>query len=273
MNIAEAQEVKHFLLQSHDQYRELAERHHALDDRLHELTERPPPLRIRASRRSHPQEAQAGPQGPHGTNRPRVGARSSSPRHPEATGGAAPRRRSCTSGRRVRDNRVGPRQMRIDPAGWPFVGIGLGVAALVAALAGSAYGIAALLLPAFFLFFFRDPGSPGGLRARRRALAGRRARDGGGRADRELRGRRLAADHHLPVADGRARQPYAGVGPRDVREVLSGTFSPGLPAGCRRPERAHRGQARFTAGCPSSSGRSSASSRAASSAACARVTW
>jgi uncharacterized protein YdcH (DUF465 family) len=40
MNIAEAQEVKHFLLQSHDQYRELAERHHALDDRLHELTER-----------------------------------------------------------------------------------------------------------------------------------------------------------------------------------------------------------------------------------------
>jgi uncharacterized protein YdcH (DUF465 family) len=41
MNIAEAQEAKHFLLQSHDQYRELAERHHALDDRLHELTERP----------------------------------------------------------------------------------------------------------------------------------------------------------------------------------------------------------------------------------------
>ena len=40
MNIAEAQEVKHFLLQSHDQYRELAERHHVLDDRLHELTER-----------------------------------------------------------------------------------------------------------------------------------------------------------------------------------------------------------------------------------------
>jgi uncharacterized protein YdcH (DUF465 family) len=41
MNTAEAQEVKHFLLQSHDQYRELAERHHALDDRLHELTEKP----------------------------------------------------------------------------------------------------------------------------------------------------------------------------------------------------------------------------------------
>jgi uncharacterized protein YdcH (DUF465 family) len=40
MNTAEAQEAKHFLLQSHDQYRELAARHHELDDRLHELTER-----------------------------------------------------------------------------------------------------------------------------------------------------------------------------------------------------------------------------------------
>ena len=47
--------------------------------------------------------------------------------------------------------------MRIDPAGWPFIGIGLAAAALVAAFAGSAYGVAALVLPAFFLFFFRDP--------------------------------------------------------------------------------------------------------------------
>jgi phosphatidylserine decarboxylase len=47
--------------------------------------------------------------------------------------------------------------MRIDPAGWPFVGAGLVVAALVAALAGSTAGAVALVLPAFFLFFFRDP--------------------------------------------------------------------------------------------------------------------
>ena len=40
MNTAESQEVKYFLLQSHDQYRELAERHHELDDRLHELIDR-----------------------------------------------------------------------------------------------------------------------------------------------------------------------------------------------------------------------------------------
>jgi phosphatidylserine decarboxylase len=47
--------------------------------------------------------------------------------------------------------------MRIDPAAWPFVGAGFVIAALVAATAGSTYGIAALVLPAFFLFFFRDP--------------------------------------------------------------------------------------------------------------------
>ena len=40
MSPAEAQEVKNLLLHSNDQYRELAERHHQLDDKLHELTER-----------------------------------------------------------------------------------------------------------------------------------------------------------------------------------------------------------------------------------------
>jgi len=40
MNAAEAQEVKKLLLQSNDQYRQLSERHHLLDDRLHQLTAR-----------------------------------------------------------------------------------------------------------------------------------------------------------------------------------------------------------------------------------------
>ena len=40
MSPAEAQEVKNLLLTSDPQYRELAERHHRLDDRLHELTDR-----------------------------------------------------------------------------------------------------------------------------------------------------------------------------------------------------------------------------------------
>ena len=38
MNAAEAQEVKNLLLQSNDQYRQLATRHHELDTRLHELS-------------------------------------------------------------------------------------------------------------------------------------------------------------------------------------------------------------------------------------------
>ena len=40
MNAAEAQEAKHLLLQSNDQYRQLASQHHELDSRLHELSER-----------------------------------------------------------------------------------------------------------------------------------------------------------------------------------------------------------------------------------------
>jgi len=40
MNAADTHEVKGLLLQSHDHYRELAEQHHQLDDRLHKLTEK-----------------------------------------------------------------------------------------------------------------------------------------------------------------------------------------------------------------------------------------
>jgi len=38
MSAAEAQEVKSLLLRSNDEYRQLSERHHQLDDRLHQLT-------------------------------------------------------------------------------------------------------------------------------------------------------------------------------------------------------------------------------------------
>ena len=38
MSAAEAQDVKNLLLKNHEEYRQLAERHHQLDDRLHELT-------------------------------------------------------------------------------------------------------------------------------------------------------------------------------------------------------------------------------------------
>ena len=40
MNAAEAQDVKHLLLHNNDQYRQLAEQHHRLDNRLHELSDK-----------------------------------------------------------------------------------------------------------------------------------------------------------------------------------------------------------------------------------------
>jgi uncharacterized protein YdcH (DUF465 family) len=40
MSAAEAQEVKNLLLQSDPQFRTLAEQHHQLDDRLHQLIEK-----------------------------------------------------------------------------------------------------------------------------------------------------------------------------------------------------------------------------------------
>ena len=40
MSAAEAQEVKDFLLQSDQHFRQLAEQHHQLDDRLHQLIDK-----------------------------------------------------------------------------------------------------------------------------------------------------------------------------------------------------------------------------------------
>ena len=47
--------------------------------------------------------------------------------------------------------------MRIDPAGWPFVLVGLLVAIVAGVLAGPIPGAVLLILTAFLLFFFRDP--------------------------------------------------------------------------------------------------------------------
>jgi phosphatidylserine decarboxylase len=50
--------------------------------------------------------------------------------------------------------------MRIDPAGWPFVLIGLVLAIVAAFVAGTGYGLVLAGLTTFFLFFFRDPDRP-----------------------------------------------------------------------------------------------------------------
>jgi len=47
--------------------------------------------------------------------------------------------------------------MKIDPAGWPFVGGALSLAVVAAIGLGAAPGLVLVLFAGFFLFFFRDP--------------------------------------------------------------------------------------------------------------------
>ena len=47
--------------------------------------------------------------------------------------------------------------MRIDPAGWPFIGGAAALAIVAAFLFSTALGLALLVLTLLFLFFFRDP--------------------------------------------------------------------------------------------------------------------
>jgi phosphatidylserine decarboxylase len=47
--------------------------------------------------------------------------------------------------------------VRIDPAGWPFIGGAAALAVITAFLVSNALGVALLILALLFLFFFRDP--------------------------------------------------------------------------------------------------------------------
>ena len=47
--------------------------------------------------------------------------------------------------------------MRIDPAGWPFIGAAVVLSLIAAALISPGAGLAFLILAGLFLFFFRDP--------------------------------------------------------------------------------------------------------------------
>jgi len=47
--------------------------------------------------------------------------------------------------------------VRIDPAGWPFIGGAAALAIIAALLVSNALGLALLILTLLFLFFFRDP--------------------------------------------------------------------------------------------------------------------
>ena len=99
--------------------------------------------------------------------------------------------------------------MGIDRAGAPFVGGALVLAALAAWLgSGWWWAIPFVLLAAFLGFFFRDPDASSAP-TRWPSLSpadGRVMVAGPGRAGGRARGR-VAADQHLPVADGRPHQP------------------------------------------------------------------
>ena len=168
------------------------------------------PLRTRTSRRSHPQEAQAAPQGSDG--------RHPAPPAPELTLAFAARgstRPSRSRGRAGFAPASGSldRLMRIDLAGLPFIGGALALAlvagAAVAWLLALPFVVARRVLRVLF------PRSRTRVASRRRRRCVLSPADG-----RVLVGRRCAiadaappgdveAGQHLPVADGRARQPRA----------------------------------------------------------------
>ena len=133
-----------------------------------------------------------------------------------------------------------PLILRIDPAGFPFIGGALALAVLAGALGGWLFAVPVVLLALFFAFFFRDPErhvpaaasdndvlSPadGGCSSPATAMADARRRHAVGI---------LAAGQHLPVADGRARQPRAGVRARHARGADAGPVPAGVPPRSRR---------------------------------------
>ena len=96
--------------------------------------------------------------------------------------------------------------MKIDPAGWPFIGGALALAVIVAFAVNPVVSLVLLVLAGFFLFFFRDPDRLV-TQAARAVLspADGRVMVAGAPTGQEVSGRELAADQHLFVSDGRAR--------------------------------------------------------------------
>ena len=74
MSAAEAQEVKNFLLHSDQQFRQLAEQHHQLDDRLHQLIEKHYLSDTEQLEQVTLKKKKARAQGPDGNHRPGIRA-------------------------------------------------------------------------------------------------------------------------------------------------------------------------------------------------------
>ena len=163
--------------------------------------------------------------------------------------------------------------MFIDRAGLPFIlvaALPLAAAGGVGA-AGGRGRVPFLVLAAFFVFFFRDPDRTMPTEPQPGRVAGRRPRDDR-RAISPAQGAprgRVAADQHLSVADGRAREPHAGRPARSrAWSIIPGSSCP--PTAWRPAQLNEWTEVWFETRRPTGrrAGRSSASSRAASSAGC-----
>ena len=178
--MAEAQDLKHLLLDTNEEYRQLATKHHELDDRLHELaskhylsdteqfeevTLKKRKLQLkdrmehiaRIYRIEHPGGRDGSPEFRRLESPAGSGGRGAQCPTPLFVCTDRTRNRSTTARRRGAPTRYDRKDMGIDRAGWPFILGAVVVAVLVGWWLGRWWAAPFLILAAFFLFFFRDP--------------------------------------------------------------------------------------------------------------------
>ena len=207
--------MKDLSCETNEEFRQLADKHHELEDRLHELTAKhylsdPEQVEEVTLKKRKLQLKDRMEDICAITVRSPV-ARASPPGAGRliaaATAPWAPPARLSSPGRRNNPS-AAVRSAHGIPfiAGWPFV---LGLLVAVALGSWPALAVPSLVLAAFFLFFFRDPDRARPDDRDAGGVAGRWPRDGRRAAQPGPAPRRgVAADQHVSVADGRPRQPH-----------------------------------------------------------------
>ena len=221
-------ELKRQLLQTDEEFRQLATQHHDLDEKLHTLAARhylsePEQLEeVTLKKRKLQLKDQMESMRPAAPATEPVPRLATDPGHVfREAGRYLITRASGLSFLRPSSS------MKIDRAGYPFIAGALVPAAALALTRRRGLAAAFGLLGAFFAYFFRDPDRAFPLPP---ASSSRQptARVDDGRTGRQAVGasRRLEAGDHLPVADGRAHQPLAGRRPRHAHRLPARKFLP-----------------------------------------------